>query len=415
MAGPRLHVMAWRNLWRNRRRTLITIGSIVFGVLLAILFAGLSDSTLRDTLDAAARLGAGHVTIQHPGYLDAPSTGRTVTGTSRLQEAARAVPGVRTTVARVTGQVMLSTAAESRGAQFIAYDPRAETKDTLSLLDAIPEADRLAGPDGQGIILGADLAESLGAVRGRKVVYTLTDKRGEIVTGLARVSGILHTGIDSMDANLCLLPIDAVRGVLGYGPEEATFVALFLDDNRVADRIAAAVRARMPADVATLTWHELQPDLAYYISAKWSGLAVMGVIMLLLTAAGIFNTLFVSVLERLREFGILLAIGFSPPRLFTLVLWESLWLGLVGIASGVAVTAAPYWYLATRGINMASMSGGKAVEVAGVGVNPQMYVRITPEELVTVLAAILISTLLAGLYPAWRTSRVVPVEAIKLV
>ena len=303
----------------------------------------------------------------------------------------------------------------SRGAQLIAYDPRIETSRTLSLIDAIPEADRLREPDGSGIVLGADLAESLGTSLGRKVVYTLTDKHGEIVTGLARVSGILHTGIEGVDANLCLLPIDAVRAVLGYGPGEATFVALFLDDNRLADRVVAALRPSLPKGAAALTWHELQPDLAYYISAKWSGLMVMGLVMLLLTVAGIFNTLFVSVLERLREFGILLAIGFSPPRLFTLVLWESLWLGLVGIAAGLVVTAAPYWYLATRGINMAAMTGGKAVEVAGVGISPQMYVRITPEELCTVLGAILLSTLLSGLYPAWRTARVVPVEAIKLV
>ena len=130
------------------------------------------------------------------------------------------------------------------------------------------------------------------------MVYTLTDKRGEIVTGLARVSGILRTRIEVVDGNMCLLPIDAVRGILGYGPDEATFVALFLDDNRASDRVAQELRGKLPAGVAALTWHELQPDLAYYINAKWSGLMVMGVVMLLLTAAGIFNTLFVSVLER---------------------------------------------------------------------------------------------------------------------
>jgi ABC-type lipoprotein release transport system permease subunit len=415
MNGPRLSVMAWRNLWRNRRRTLITVCAIVFGVLLAIVFTGVSNASLDDAIDAAARLGSGHVTLQDPEYLDAPSTRRSIAGVAALERLALSTPGVTGVVHRVSGPLMLATAAQSQGAQFIAYDPRVESERTLPLLEAVPAADRLRDADGQGIVLGAALAENLGASVGRKVVYTLTDKHGEIVTGLARVSGILKTGTQGVDGNLCLLPIDAARAALGYGPDEATFVAAFLDDNRKSDAVAASLRARVPAGVAVLSWPAVQPDLAAFIGVKYGGLVVMEIVMLLLTGAGIFNTLLVSVMERLREFGILMAIGFSPGRLFLLVAWESFWLGLVGVVAGIAATALPYYLLATRGINLASMSGGRAVEIAGVGIKMTIQARIHPEAAVAIVVVILLSTLASGLYPAWRAGRVVPVESIKLV
>ena len=415
MHGPRLSVMAWRNLWRNRRRTLITVFAIVFGVLLAVLFTGLSNASLDDAVDTAARLGSGHVTLQHPEYLETPATKRTVTGVADLERRARAIPGVKSVVHRVTGALMLATAAQSQGAQFIAYDPRAEDPATLPLLEAVAPEERLREPGGQGIVLGAGLAENLNVTLGRKVVYTLTDKHGEIVTGLARVSGILKTGTQGVDANVCLMPIDAVRAALGYDGDEATFVGLFLDDNRKSARVADTLRAAVPKTVAVLTWNEVMPDISAFVAVKMAGLVVMELVMLLLTGAGIFNTLLVSVMERLREFGILMAIGFSPWRLSRLVLWESLWLGLVGVAAGIVATAWPYWYMATRGISVAAMTGGKKIEVAGVGMSPQMYVRIHHDAAVGIVVVILLATLVSGLYPAWRAGRVVPVESIKLV
>ena len=132
-------------------------------------------------------------------------------------------------------------------------------------------------------------------------------------------------------------------------------------------------------------------------------------------AAGIFNTLFVSVMERMREFGIMMAIGFSPLRLFRLVMWESLWLALVGLISSAAITAGPYYYYHTYGMDFTEMMGGGNAEIAGVTIDPVFYVTIFPESAFYICLAVVIATLLSGLYPAWRAGRVVPVETIKLV
>jgi ABC-type lipoprotein release transport system permease subunit len=417
MTGLKLAAMAWRNLWRNRRRTIVTLSSIIFGFLLAVLFTGLGDHTYSKMIDLAARMGGGHVTLQHADYLDRPSLKRTVRGAATLQRLALQDATIKRAATRITGQAMLAAGGKSYGAVFIAVDPRAEDEQTLSVLGTIKQGKLFDGPTGRGIVLGRKLARNLGLKLGRKVVWTMTDKRGEIVSELSRVTGIISSGAPSLDASLCILPIDTVRLALGYTEGEATQVALFIADQRDSAGVAERLRGRLPpAKLAVVTWGENLPELASFISMKVGSTLFFELIIAILVAAGIFNTLFVSVMERLREFGIMMAIGFSPRKLFSLVMWESLWIGLIGLLAAGVVTAGPYYLLNTKGLDMTEMVGkGGTSEIAGVAIDPVMYVSIYPESLGVITGAVLLATLLSGLYPAWRAGRVVPVESIKLV
>jgi ABC-type lipoprotein release transport system permease subunit len=415
MKGPRLYVMAWRNLWRRRRRTLITISSIAFGTLLAVLFTAFQDRNFADMIDLAARMSGGHVTLQHPEFQEKPTLSRSVRDTGKLTSLALEDREVKRVVTRIMGYALLSTASASCGAGFIAFDPASEDASTLSIMDGLVEGQIFASSRDRGILLGQGLAKNLGAGMGKKVVYTMTDKGGEIASGLARVSGIVRTGAPSLDSGLCLLPIDSVREVLGYGPDEALQVALFIGDQRKSAEVARRLGDRLGPEVAALTWDEVQPDLAGFIAMKIGGALFMEVLIAVIVVAGIFNTVFVSVMERLREFGIMMAIGFSPGSLFRLVMLESLWLGLTGLAAGAALTAGPYLYLKAKGLDMSFMVGGQGAEVAGVAVSPIMHVGIFPGHAALIAAAVFAATMLSGLYPAWRAGRVVPVETIKLV
>jgi ABC-type lipoprotein release transport system permease subunit len=405
--------MAWRNLWRNRRRTIITVSSLAFGVMTAVVFTGLTDRSLGDAIDLAARMANGHVTVQARDYRDSPSLERSIDGSAALRARLASDGDVVKVVPRISGQMVAATASDSFGAAFVALDPRLEDADSFAPLGMIVEGKLFS--DAQGIVLGKTLAHNLGASIGRKVVYTLTDKHGEIVSGLARVSGILATGSPNADAALCLLPLDGVRALIGYGPDEATQLAVYLRDQRVAAATARRLGARVPAGVAALDWAEVNPDLAGFVTVKVIGSEVIEIFVVVLIAAGIFNTLFVSVMERLREFGILLAIGFSPGRLFRLVIWESLWLALVGLAVGIVVTAPLYHYLHVHGIDMSARVGNNKIEIAGATMAMVVRATVYPDHAVIIAVAIVGVTLLSGLYPAWRAARVQPVDAIKLV
>ena len=415
MKGSSLATMAWRNLWRNRRRTYITLSAIVFGVFLSIVMMAMQDRNWADMIRLAARLGAGHVTIQHPEYLDSPTVTRSVQGTDRLKRLAADDERVIRVVERITGFNMLSTARENVGAGFIAVSPEQEDEETLSLLEAIVEGEFFSSSTDGGIILGERLASNLDVELGSKLVYTLTDKEGEIVSALARVSGIVRTGSPSVDASICLLPIDTVREVIGFAPDEAIQIAAFVDDQRASDAVVADLAAEAPEDVAVLAWHELQPDLAVFIAMKVGGAKVMMLVLAALVAAGIFNTLFVSVMERLREFGIMLAVGFSPGQLFRLIMLESAWLAVIGLAASAAVTVGPYLYLASTGIDISGMIPADQVEVAGVGMSTVLRVGIYGENVALIGVSALVAILLSGVYPAWRAGQADPVETIRLV
>ncbi len=413
--GTSLLVMAWRNLWRNRRRTMLTLASIAFGVSLAVLFTAMQDRNWADMIDVAARLGSGHVTLQHPEYLESPTLSRTVQRTDVLTALALKDPDVTRAVPRILGQVMLATARESRGAGFIAYNPAVEDSLTFTVLDALVEGEPFSTPDDGGILLGARLAANLGVGMRDKIVYTMTDRTGEIVSGLARVSGIVRTGAPSVDQGVSLLPIDAARAVLGYARSEATLVAVFIDDERRAEQVADRLGAAIGSEVAAQPWYEVQRELAAFITLKVGGARFMELLIAVLVAAGIFNTLFVSVMERMREFGILLAIGWSPERLFRLLMLESAWLGALGLVAAALLTVGPYYYLSTTGIDVSGLIGASAAEVSGVAMPTTFRVGIYPEHLVVIVVAAFLATLLSGLYPAWKASRVDPVETITVV
>ena len=415
MTGSSLAKMAWRNLWRNRRRTTITLSAIVFGIFLSVVMMAMQDRNWADMIRLAARLGAGHVTYQHPEYLDSPTLSRPVQGTDELKRLAAGNPRVIRVVERITGFSMLSTARDNIGAGFIAVAPEEEDEETLSLLEAVVEGEFFESSNDRGIILGERLASNLDVELGSRLVYTLTDKEGEIVSELARVRGIIRTGSPSVDGGICLLPIGTLREAISFAPDEAIQVAAFIDDQRVTDRVAADLAGGAPAGVAVLPWHELQPDLAVFIAMKVGGAKVMMLVLAVLVAAGIFNTLFVSVMERLREFGIMLAVGFSPQQLFRLVMLESAWLAVVGLVGAALVTIGPYLYLASTGIDMSGLIPAEQMEVAGVGMSTTMQVGIYGESVVLIGFSALAAIMLSGIYPAWKAGHADPVETIRLV
>jgi ABC-type lipoprotein release transport system permease subunit len=415
MEGSNLGVMAWRNIWRNLRRTVLTLSSIAFGTFLAVISTGIQDRNFSEMIDLAARMGGGHVTIQHKEYQDYPTMSRTVENCKEITKSAFKDKQVKQVVTRITGHTMISTAKGSYGAGFMAINPLKEDDKTLSIIKSIVKGSMFATSMDRGIILGERLAKNLGAKMGSKVVYTMTDRKGDIVRGLAHVSGIIRTGAPGIDSGLSILPIDSVRKILGFSENEAIQVAVFIEDQRKSKQVAKRLSNRTGTGSATLTWNEVNPELAGFISMKIGGAIFMEMLIAVLVAAGIFNTLFVSVMERLREFGIMMAIGFSPGSLFRLVMLESLWLALVGLVSGTIVTAGPYYYLASRGLDMSAMIGEGGSEIAGVAISPIFHVGIFPEHAVLIAGAVFITTMLSGLYPAWRAGRVVPVDTIKLV
>lgn len=411
----KLNQLAWRNIWRRKRRTLITAFSIGFGVMLAVTFTGSGDYTYTNMVDTGASMGMGHVTVEPVGYHLKPTLDKRIPDVQQLHRRVVTMDGVSDATVRITGQAMFASARKSIGGAFIAIDPAFETAENNLLMRSMVKGGLFSDSGSRGIVIGSRLAKKLQVDIGKKVVYTTTDIDGEIVSDIARVAGVFTTGEASIDGMMALLPIDAVRKMLGYSFNEATVIAVTISDQRRAeemrDRVAALPEAHQ---TAVLTWKESQPDLAAAITFDKAGNYISQLLVGLLIAVGIFNTMLMSVLERTREFGVMMAVGMSPKVLFKLVMVESFWLVIVGLLLGVIMTAPWYYYLYHVGIDF-SAALGDSLSYGGVLIDPVFKARLFQESMVAIVGVLFTLALLAGLYPAWRAGRVPPVDSLKTI
>jgi len=201
---------------------------------------------------------------------------------------------------------------------------------------------------------------------------------------------------------------------LGYGPGGATLVAVYTDDLRRVAGIRATLAARVArlGELEVLTWRETQADLAGLIAVDQLFNYLMQLLVGLVIAAGIMNTMLMSVLERGREFGIMLAVGMAPAQVARLVLVESLWLGCLGVVLGIVLTAPWFYYMSRTGIDLSGLVG-EDYSAGGVLVDPVLKLRLFRESALAILASVFLLTLAAGIYPAIRAGRVLPAQSIK--
>lgn len=404
--------MAGRNLWRAKRRTLITLFTVAFGVWLSVTFTGMGDYTYTRMLDTGARMGFGHVTVQAEGYQDAPGIDRPLRGAFALAEELNRRPDVAHAAPRIAGQAMFATASRSVGGVLFALDPRLERPEDNTFVEAIVEGELFDDPDGRGAVVGKVMADKLDLRLGKRIVYTMVDEDGELVSEVARVSGIFSTGVDDVDGAFALLPLGRVQKLVGYAEGDASFVATFVTDHRAADEVANALRAEHgPEGREVVTYRDTQPELAGLVAIDRSMNYFFQVLVALLIGAGVLNTILMSVLERRRELGVMMAIGARPSEVFGMVVAESFLVGVLGLVVGAVITTPWYVYMQRVGLDFSEVTGGTTA--GGVLIDPVMRISLFPESAVAIVVGTLVLTVLAGLYPAWQAGREPPVETLK--
>lgn len=411
----KLNRIAWRNLWRRKRRTLITAISIGFGVMLSVTFTGIGDYSYTKMINASATMGLGHITIEPKGYNQTPSLDKRLQNTVRIRERVLEMSGVNHAIERIMGQAMFASASKSIGGMFMGIDPAHESLKYNLLIRSLVEGEMFSGTKGRGVVIGSKMAEKLNLRLGKKLVYTTTDVKGEIVSELARVTGIFKTGVNEVDGGMILLPIDSVRATLHYDAHDATLLAVVINDQRYAERMRDEISSAMgDSRTEVLSWKQTQSELAGIITLDRSGNYIIQFLIGLLIAAGILNTLLMSVLERTREFGVMMALGMSPRKLFKLIVMESVWLAIIGIVIGIIITIPWYAYLYHVGLDF-SHTLGEDYSAGGVLMDPLIKIRLYKESMIAIIAGVFSLTLLSGLYPAWRAGRVPPVESLKAI
>ena len=279
----KLSKMAWRNLWRRKRRTFITVFSIGFGVMLSVTFTGTGDYGYTNMINASATMGNGHVTVEPIGYNQTPSLDKRLQKAEQIREHVLTIPGVNDAIVRIMGQAIFASASKTVGGMFMAIDPAQESAGQNLLLRSLVEGKLFPGAGGRGVVVGIKMAKKLNLSIGKKLVYTTTDVRGEIVSEIARVAGIFKTGINGVDGATVLLPINRVRDTLNYDSRDGTLVAVTINDQRHAERMRDKIAAAVGnSQREVLGWQQTQAELAGFITMDKSGNYILQVLIGLL-------------------------------------------------------------------------------------------------------------------------------------
>ncbi len=407
--------IAWRNLWRNKRRTLITSVALAFGFLAAVLMVGLSDGLTSEMVDSGTRVLSGQIQIHAADYLPERALYSTIGGDSGIDVGAllrrvAETPGVLAAAPRVYGGGLVSAADQTQGTVLIGVDV---TRDpgVVNIFAAI-SAGRAPHAGAREVVLGSELARRLHVQPGSQVVIVAPAVDGSMGNDLFEVSGIVYTGSTGIDATTALLPIGPLRTLLALDStrvhEIVAAVAVPASATVIAGQLRASLRD-MPA-TEVQDWTQFRPELAEYVQLAAATNFITVVIVFAMAVFGVANTMLMGTYERRREFAVVRALGAVPGGIVRTVVFESLCLGSLALLGGVLLTIPVLVLLHRHPLDLSRVAGN--FSMAGALVRPVLRVDYSLAAPVESAVALLLTALVAAIYPAFRAARVPPADAL---
>jgi len=411
--------IAWRNLWRNPRRTLLTALALGLGLALLLVSLGLGDGIHEQMIANGVKLGGGHVVVQAKGYQDTRSQDLllptwVVSAAEEFLHAGVMNDSLQGVSPRLLASGFLSSAANASGVGIWGVIPEAEKSVSL-IPQRMVEGSYLNSGRPSGVVIGAELARKLEVKVGSKVVLmaqavqpahspAADGSAGEIQSALFRVAGTFRTGLQAVDAYVIHLPLPAAQELLG-APDQVTQVAIFLKQESDAPLVAVRLRERLaeaPAEV--LTWRETMAELVQFVWLDDAFNYVMNGIVLAMVGLGLLNTILMTVLERRYEFGVNAALGLGPGQLAGMVICESLALAVISLVLGLALGLSVHHYLATSGLDLRWFAETN-LPTAGTVFDPILYSHLSLRRIIWSVSIMFVMAVVISLYPALKAAR----------
>ncbi len=397
--------LAWRNLWRNHRRTLVMLAAIVVGVWAMILFGALMRGMLDEMVRGGLNSLPGEVQIHNPQYRDDPSIENSMAPPAGELLASLDRAPITAWTARIKVPGMLASERDNRGLMLLGVDPAGEVALGFDPKDIV-EGRFLESASDRGIVIGRRMAERLETELGKRVVVMSQDLNNEVADRGVRVVGIFRARLQADEESRAWLGRDAMQELLGAG-DAVSEIAVTGNDYKAVDDWWQGLAESAGPELETLPWQQLQPFLDSMFRAQGSVNAVLTVIIFLALSFGLVNTLVMAVFERVREIGLMMALGMKPASVMYQVLLESLYLLALGLIIGNVLAVATLWPM-RNGIDISVV--GEGLEMAGMG--STLYPVLAWQDMLGSTLIVLILGLLASLLPAWRASRLDPVQAL---
>lgn len=401
--------LAWRNLWRNKLRTSIVLGAMIFGLTSVSVMIGFMNGMVENMTNNAINWQTSHLQVHQSGYQADPEINRTIIDQQSLTLLLTNNPQVKTWTTRHLAQGMIASARSTRGITINGVQAQQEIM-IRPITNAIIAGQWLDDKGRNPIVVSKKTADRLKLRVGSKVVLTFSDQQGDVSGAAFRVRGIYKSVLSTFDEvnvfvrSADLKPLSGLSGIhevaiLVNDLQQLTLLKTQINDSFISQK---------PLTNDVKSWDELQPLLATMSSTMEVSNLVMLFIFVLAMGFAIVNILLMSLFERTREFGVLMAVGMQKHKILTLISLESTLLGLVGATLGLIFSLLLISILQITGINLEMVSEG----LSSFGLDTQLFPTLVIKDYATIFITIVITSFLAGLYPAWHILKQKPVDAM---
>jgi ABC-type lipoprotein release transport system permease subunit len=401
-------MMAWRNIWRNPRRTAVILTAVIIGVWSMIFLGALMRGTLAGMIHNGIDTLTGHIQIHQRRYPDDPSIDYSIDDPGAVARVlADTLPPGSHWCRRVRVNAVASNARHSSGVTLVGIDPAAEAK--MSFIGgAVRQGRYLRADDAHGILMGATLAEQFETRLGHKLILMSEDRTGQVASRAFRIVGIFRAEMASTEKAYVFVTRQAAQEMLQMGPAVSE-ISILLPEDDMAAPMARKLAARLAGqDLDVRSWQQALPLLQAYLQMYNSFILIWFVVVFVAMGFGILNTTLMAVFERMREFGLLKALGMRPGRIVKGILTEAFFILLCGLAVGNLLGLASCWALSFHGLDLSALAQG--AEYAGL--SRVIYPVVWAKDIVSANLVVLLLGLLVCLYPAVKAARFTPVEAM---
>ena len=401
-------IIAWRNLWRNKTRTGVVIGAIVIGVWAVIFLTSFSTGIVREYIRNAIENEISHVQIHHPNYLLDRDPELYIENADDLMDHIGTLSNIKGYASRSMVFGMVSSAKGARGMRIKGIDPAMEANVT-TLSKKLVEGSFFVEDKKNQILLSTTIAEKQNLKVRSKVILTFQDLEGEITAGAFRIVGLFDTGSAPFDESSVFVKKQDLNRLL-EDENLAHEIAILADSPAYVDSIMTNLNQRFP-EYSIQNYKEISPDIELYESQIKLSSLIFTIIVMLALIFGIINTMLMAVLERYRELGMLMAVGMNKTRVFFMIVLETIALCIVGMPLGIFLGLITVNYLGKTGIDLSNYSRG----MREFGMSDFIYPELDGYMYFMLALIVVITALLASIYPALKAIRLRPVEAIRKI
>jgi putative ABC transport system permease protein len=400
--------VSWRNIWRNKTRSIVIITSIALGVFAGVFMIAFMLGWVNQRIRAVINTEISHIQIHQPRFLETNEIQDFIPDISLIASDISGKPGVKAVSTRVIAPCMVATAETGAGIQLTGIDPENESQIT-NISELVIDGEYFTENRSSQILIGEKLALKLNAKIRSRIVITLTEVDGTLTRGTFRVAGIYRTANTAYDEMKAFVSDDDLRNLLKLDENAGHEIAILMTENGLEEGFAGELASLYPG-LSVMKWTEIMPEMSLMNESMNLMMYIFIVIILLALGFGIVNTMLMVILERIKEIGMLMAVGMNRMRVFSMIVLETVFLSLTGGVAGIALALVLTSLTARTGIDLSLWATG----LNSMGFDAVIYPEIGIEQVVVVACLVALTGVLSAIYPARKAIKLKPAEALRI-